>query len=281
MMKTRLITGIIPTSAGQFLKFDSQRTTAWPGGTTVLSALFIMLIMSCPLVFGETSGEQSSETSANETSFRFDRITSFSQLPDGIDVWDGSAHMQVTALREDVLRVRVSRSGKFGEDASWAVLPESRQSRASAVADDAKDKVGFATKALRFSIDRASGESTISDLDGNILQQDAQPIEFVGNTFRVSKTMPLDEHYFGLGDKPGPLDRREQAFTMWNTDAYSFQESTDPIYKSIPYFMTFRAGRALGVFLDNTWRSSFDFGKQIPSVVSFGAVDGPLDYYVF
>ncbi len=93
--------------------------------------------------------------------------------------------------------------------------------------------------------------------------------------------MPLDEHYFGLGDKPGPLDRREQAFTLWNTDAYSFQESTDPVYKSIPYYISFRSGHALGVFLDNTWRSSFDFGKTVPNVVSFGAVDGPLDYYVF
>jgi alpha-glucosidase len=246
----------------------------------VLLALLFVSVMSCPLLFGEKSAETSGETSANETSFRFDHVTSFSHLPDGIDVWDGSAHMQVTVLREDVLRIRVSSSGKFGEDASWAVLPESRQSRGSAVADDAKDKVGFATTSLRFSIDRASGASAISDINGNVLQQDARPIEFAGNSFRVFKTMPLDEHYFGLGDKPGPLDRREQAFTMWNTDAYSFQESTDPIYKSIPYFMTFRAGSALGVFLDNTWRSSFDFGKQIPNVVSFGAVDGPLDYYV-
>ncbi len=79
--------------------------------------------------------------------------------------------------------------------------------------------------------------------------------------FRVYKTMPVDEHYFGLGDKTGPLDRRNQAFSLWNTDAYRFQESTDPIYKSIPFFMTFRAGRAMGVLLDNTWRSSFDFGK--------------------
>ena len=93
--------------------------------------------------------------------------------------------------------------------------------------------------------------------------------------------MPLDEHYFGLGDKTGPLDRRNEAFTLWNTDAYRFQESTDPLYKSIPYFMTYRAGRAIGVLLDNTWRSSFDFGKESPDAYSFGAVAGPMDYYFF
>ena len=93
--------------------------------------------------------------------------------------------------------------------------------------------------------------------------------------------MPTDEHYFALGDKTGPLDRRDQAFELWNTDAYRFQESTDPLYKSIPFFMAFRAGAAAGVFLDNTWRTSFDFGKDAQNVYSFGAVDGPLDYYIF
>ena len=24
---------------------------------------------------------------------------------------------------------------------------------------------------------------------------------------------------------------------MWNTDAFGFQESTDPIYKTIPFFL--------------------------------------------
>jgi alpha-glucosidase len=93
--------------------------------------------------------------------------------------------------------------------------------------------------------------------------------------------MPRDEHYFGLGDKTGPLDRRNEAFTLWNTDAYRFQESTDPLYKSIPYFMAFRAGRAAGVLFDNTWRSSFDFGKESESAYSFGAAGGPVNYYFF
>ncbi len=62
-------------------------------------------------------------------------------------------------------------------------------------------------------------------------------------SFRVYKTMPMDEHYFGLGDKTGPLDRRNQAFSLWNTDAYRFQESNRSDLQSIPFFMTFHAGR--------------------------------------
>ncbi len=34
--------------------------------------------------------------------------------------------MQITALRDDVLRIRASGTGVLPEDASWAVLPEAR-----------------------------------------------------------------------------------------------------------------------------------------------------------
>jgi alpha-glucosidase len=205
------------------------------------------------------------------------RLTS---LRNGIDIRTSDAHEQITALRDDLLRVRIVRSGAFPEDASWAVLPNARTSSVSVTPDITADSMGFHTSALRVLVDRKTLRITVLDRAGNLLDEDARRPQFDGTAFRVYKTMPVDEHYFGLGDKTGPLDRRNQAFSLWNTDAYRFQESTDPIYKSIPFFMTFRAGRAMGVLLDNTWRSSFDFGKADPRVSSFGAVDGPLNYYL-
>jgi alpha-glucosidase len=204
-----------------------------------------------------------------------------SQLSNGVEVRAGNLHVRVTALRDDVLRVRLWRGEKPPEDASWAVLAQARNSSAAITFDKAPAHAGFRTGALAVEIDPKTLEITIRDSAGAIVQQDARPVHFDGDAFRIYKVMPLDEHYFGLGDKAGPLDRRNRAFTLWNTDAYRFQESTDPLYKSIPYFMTYRAGRAAGVLLDNTWRTSFDFGKESPDTYSFGAVAGPLNYYVF
>jgi alpha-glucosidase len=242
---------------------------------------FALLPMVLGFFLAASASARGQIDSADTAVLQLNHLTSSSALPNGIEVRDGDARMQIVAVREEVVRVRVSRSKELPEDASWAVLKEARESRVAVAADDTSSAVGFRTQALRVSVNRKTFALTVADLGGNILQEDVRPIEFQGGAFRVYKAMPLDEHYFGLGDKPGPLDRRGQAFAMWNTDAYSFQESTDPIYKSIPYFMAFRSGRTLGVFLDNTWRSSFDFGKQLPDTYSFGAVNGPLDYYVF
>jgi alpha-glucosidase len=202
-------------------------------------------------------------------------------LSNGVEVVSNGLHEKVVALRDDVVRIRVWRGNTPPEDASWAVLTSSRSSSVPVNVQNSGRTCGFRTDKLIIQTDKASLALSIQDPSGTILLEDARPIRFDSDAFRIYKTMPLDEHYFGLGDKVGPLDRRNQAFSLWNTDAYRFQESTDPIYKSIPYFMTYRAGRASGILLDNTWRSSFDFGKEVPDSYSFGAAGGPIDYYFF
>jgi alpha-glucosidase len=226
-----------------------------------------LIVLFCSLVSSNATGAQV-------------RATRFTALPNGIEVRAAGVREQITALRDNLLRVRIVRSGALPEDASWAVLPAARTSSITVTPEVTPGPAGFRTSALRVVIDRKTLRMTVLDRAGKVVNEDARPPEFHEAAFRVYKTMPVDEHYFGLGDKTGPLDRRNQAFSLWNTDAYHFQESTDPIYKSIPFFLTFRAGQAMGVLLDNTWRSSFDFGKAEPGIYSFGAVDGPLDYYI-
>jgi alpha-glucosidase len=204
-------------------------------------------------------------------------------LPNGIEVRRNGVILQVLALRDDVLRVRLAAKGELPEDASWAVPAEIRLQAVEVTPEITPDAVGFRTHTLRVRIERATLRLSTTDLQGNVLQEDEPgwPAEFHAESFRVFKKMPADEHYFGLGDKVGTLDRRGQSFHLWNTDAFLFQESTDPIYKSIPFFMTMRAGRAAGIFLDNTWPSNFDFGRMQDGIYSFGAENGPIDYYVF
>ena len=79
-----------------------------------------------------------------------------------------------------------------------------------------------------------------------------------------------------MGDKPGPLDRRNEAFVDWNTDAFGWQESTDPIYKSIPFLIAFR--RALGGVLLQHVRASSEFNKEDRDGYSF-VLRRPLELY--
>ncbi len=243
--------------------------------SSISLALFVIFT-----IVGITPSPLCGQLAANQSGILLlDHVTGFTSLPNGIEVRDGDAREQIVALRDDLLRVRIARKDELPEDASWAVLTDARHSSVRVMPEISADHVGFRTASLHAEIDKKTLTLTIRDLNGNVLQQDAQPTRFDDDAFRVYKTMSAEEHFFGLGDKTGPLDRRDEAFTLWNTDAYRFQESTDPIYKSIPFFMAYQAGRAVGILMDNTWRSSFDFGKESAGTYSFGAADGPLDYY--
>ncbi len=173
-------------------------------------------------------------------------------------------------------------AAQLPEDASWAVLPASRTSSVPVTPESSGASVGFRTARLHVAVHKDPLELTVTDMQGHVILADfpGRPIEYHGAGFRVYMKSPPDEHYFGLGDKPGPLDRRNHAFADWNTDAFGWQESTDPIYKSIPFFITFHRGVSAGIFLDNTWRSSFDFNKEYRDAFSFGSEGGPLDYYI-
>ncbi len=235
------------------------------------------------LIFAATSQPTFAAESQQKPAFvRLDRVTSSRATQNGIEVRSGSAVLQILALRDDILRVRVGASGQLPEDASWAVLPASRTATTAVTPESSATAVGFKTANLHVAIHKDPLELTVTDMQGHVIAADlpGRPVEYHGSSFRVYRKSPGNEHYFGLGDKPGPLDRRDHAFSNWNTDAFGWQESTDPIYKSIPFFITFRQGVSTGIFLDNTWRSSFDFNKEYRDAYSFGSEGGPLDYYI-
>jgi alpha-glucosidase len=201
----------------------------------------------------------------------------------GVDVQSGAMRMQVSAIADDILRVRIAPAREFPEDASWVVPAGLRHASVGVHAWSRPEADGFDTARLSVRVERAPLRLIVSDLAGHVIAADAQEhaIETQGASFALRKQITPDQHFFGLGDKTGPLDRRGQAFVNWNTDSYMYQESTDPIYKSVPFFIaTGTTGASYGLYLDNTWHSWFDFGKQDPDTLAFGAAGGPIDYYL-
>ena len=208
-------------------------------------------------------------------------VTRIQKLANGVEVRAGKSAVRVTAVSASMVRVRVAKDGVFPADRSWAVLQEAVKSSPTVQVSETPQAVEFAIPSGKVRIEKAAMRIVFLDSANKVLLADSRPMAFSGSSFQVWKVMPEDEHYYGLGDKAGPLDRREHTYDMWNTDAYGWQESTDPLYKDIPFFLAMRHGVSYGVFLDNTWRSSFDFGRMERDVYSFGAEGGELNYYFF
>jgi alpha-glucosidase len=201
------------------------------------------------------------------------------KLKDGVELTAGAAKVRVTVFRDGVLRVRVAPSGTFPKDSSWAVI-ESPEPPAFKVEENQKE-IRIAAGSVVAIVQRSPLLINFSDVAGNVLLADepSLPMAWNGKRVNVWKKMPADENYYGLGDKAGPMNRRNRSFTNWNSDEFGWQESSDPLYKTIPFFIGLRKSAAYGVFFDNTYRSVFDFGKESQDFFSFGAEGGELNYY--
>jgi len=207
------------------------------------------------------------------------KVQRVEKLKDGVELTAGTAKVRLTVFRDGVFRVRVAPNGTFSKDFSWAVI-ESPEPPAVKFEEN-QTELKIAAGNVVATIQRSPLLINFCDPAGNVLLADEPNLPMAWNGRRVHawKKMPADENYFGLGDKAGPMNRRNRAFTDWNTDEFGWQESSDPLYKTIPFFIGLRNGLAYGLFFDNTYRSVFDFGKESQDYFSFGAEGGELNYY--
>ncbi|HVU51937.1 MAG TPA: TIM-barrel domain-containing protein, partial [Polyangia bacterium] len=249
-----------------------------PPGRPLLALVALPLCLAC----AETAPPPAAPVAATAPASAAPRVTSFEAGPSGVTLHTTLGIIALTAVNDHVVRVRAARTPDgqdLRHDFSWAVVPGASAPNAKVTVADEGAALVASTAAVRVRVEKEPLRLLFLDAAGRVLSADARPMSLGPAGFRVDKVMPFDEHYYGLGDKAGPLDRREMAFANWNTDAYAWQESTDPLYKTIPFFLAVRQGRAHGLFVDDTWRSWFDFGKQARDTYSFGAEGGALDYY--
>lgn len=190
----------------------------------------------------------------------------------------GTAKLRVTALTDRILRLRLTRAGSVSEDASWAVPAPRRAARAQAHTD----AHSLRTAALTVAVDPSTLAVTVTDPEGRLIHADApRPFAFDGEGFALFKQLGDKERIHGMGDKTGSFDRRGASFVNWTTDHWGFGTATDPTYKAIPFYLA-DGGEAgcHGLFLDNTWRSWFDFGHRRAGQIEIAAEGGAIDYYL-
>jgi hypothetical protein len=158
--------------------------------------------------------------------------------------WDGTTllfagadgALSVTPLSENVIRVRFTTAKDFGRDHSYTILNRD-PGKPQAKVEAGPDSTVLETAALRVSIRHNPLRISFADADGQLLDADdpARGISFADGEIRVAKALGDQEHVYGFGEKNGQLDKRGWKlggynYVMWNSDTYSYDASTDPMY---------------------------------------------------
>lgn len=190
------------------------------------------------------------------------------------------AEARVWVYTPTTIRVCVTKTGKQ-PDESFAVIEKPL--------DDfnwqkLKDTVEVTTSALKLVINLNPLRFSFFTANGKPLSEDDRRFGINWQAERVVNYRKLypDEKFLGLGEKAGDLNRRGCNYVNWNTDAALHTITSDPLYKTFPFFIGLHSGLTYGLFFDNTHKSYFDFGATTDEQMSwFGADGGDMNYYFF
>ena len=199
---------------------------------------------------------------------------------------DNDVVLQMTVLRDSVLRFRYTTTGTFENDFSYAITKYASTGYNHLEIEDLKTFYKITTSKLICHISKINLGVMIYDAtDNQLINQDEigfhweESYQYGGNIVKMSKVSNDGESYYGLGDKPSHLNLKGRRFENWVTDSYAYGKDSDPIYKSIPFYTGLHHNKAYGIFFDNSFRSFFDFASERRNVTSFWAMGGEMNYY--
>ncbi len=202
---------------------------------------------------------------------------------------DNNIELQITVHTDEIIQLKYVLEGDRPSNFSYSIDPQFEPKNPAFSIQETEKYVEIATDSLLCRVSQKDMKVSFWDTDGTLLCQDAKPFRRKDSIMKgvtevkVTKEAPGDTHYFGLGDKitdDGTL--RGHSFENWNTDAYAYEldEHRDPLYRSIPFYQALNSnGNAYGIFLDNTYRSHFDFDSKNKKTCTISADGGCMNYY--
>ncbi len=218
----------------------------------------------------------------------FTHVDAVEDAPRGLLAHLHGEQLRVDVVRDDVVRLWMSRGGAFDDPPTFAVCVDPLEPDVSFTVERADDVVRLRTAGLVVSLWLDPFRVDVHRPDGSPVVETARDGDgaygsyaTLNDAFVLRRTCRPEDAIYGLGEKTGRHNRRGRDFTMWNTDVLnpdpvgavasalhepdprtdSASTEFDPYYVSIPYFYhhTWPGGAMAASFLDNGYRVGYDF----------------------
>lgn len=189
--------------------------------------------------------------------------------------------VQLSVYASGIIRVRIA-PPDLATGPSYAVVQNTIKDFSTMI--NGEKYITLTTDSLKIMVRKDPLRIDFYTSGGRWLDGDAPSpgVTWQGDEVTSYRRLTDDEKFIGLGEKTGPLNRRERSYVNWNTDAPGYGLNDDPLYSTIPYFIGIRSESVFGIFFDNSFKSSFNFGGSTDGAMYFfGAEGGALNYYFF
>ncbi len=210
-------------------------------------------------------------------------LKSIEKTGSGYVLHGDAADVLLIFMTDDVIRVRVSFRRDFKEE-SYTLVTTAWEDRMDELLKDERTRIKsldipceekngklvFTTGTCILEIRKTPFFLTLKTLDGAVVYQDlkerAFEKDYLGRLAHYSKMDPVNDHFYGFGEKTGCLDKKGRRLRMSPKDAIGHDpEFGDPMYKHIPFYIRIneKTAYAIGLFYHNSYDSVFDMGQEI------------------
>ncbi|HZL09572.1 MAG TPA: glycoside hydrolase family 31 protein [Prolixibacteraceae bacterium] len=192
-------------------------------------------------------------------------------------ICENQIKVQLEQIDSGILKIWYDQDNFKRNNESFAVIKEGNPSDKLNITEQPQSYEVY-TGDLIVRINKSPFQIRIFDKYQKLLMEDFQNRGFEKDSLKMAsyKTLRPGERIYGLGEKNGPINRVGSRFKMWNSDKPCYEVNEDPLYKSIPFFMS---SAGYGIFFDNTYKTEYAFGTEAENFYSFSAPGGEMIYY--
>ena len=240
-----------------------------------------------------------------------ERITSFERTERGISAQVDGEILTLDVVKEDLVRLAISRGGRFDENPTYALAldPLAKDvATAEFNVSESSGKIHLTTSAMVLELVKHPFALNAYRTDGSTIFESAHTetgeslaYGYLNDVFVVRRKIGQLDPIYGLGEKTGTFNRRGRDFTMWNLDVLNPNDSGeftsahpdtdprsditstefDPYYMTIPFFyhQDAKTSAISGSYVDNSYRGYYDFSGSDSYQIRFDG--GQFTEFIF
>ncbi|NHI93420.1 MAG: DUF5110 domain-containing protein [Candidatus Lokiarchaeota archaeon] len=186
-----------------------------------------------------------------------------------------NAIIKIIVLKNDLLKIRITNKSEFSR---LDLLPKINEvsEDVQIIFREEKDYFIFNTNCIAVLLMKSPFKILFYDLKNQLIIMDDFSYGICWDEKQIGtyKKLHKEESIFGLGEHSGNLDRVGQEFVNYNFPRYK-----EPFYCSIPFFIGLYNKNAYGIYVQNSSRTFFNFGKTFRDKTFFGTDGHELNYY--
>ena len=235
----------------------------------------LLLIFSCSMACAGDIYQKNQSMGKAESIKPFDH---------GVEIKTAEGTLIATVFSPTIIKMHFTKKSRESDTLSYAKRHDLQPSKAFK-ANESSDAYRIETDSLILSISKNPVRIRFSTKSGILINEDESAFgtSWIGEEVTTYKKLISDEKFIGMGEKTGGLNRRGEGFTHWNTDYFGYPTNADPIYMSTPFYIGLHESQGAkvmyGIFMDNSYKSHFNFGASNDRFSSFTAEDGDMVYY--